>query len=117
MVLAWQGRGDLEHMRPLARLAIVLLTTLLGATLSQTLAGTVSIAWDPVTDADLAGYRVYYGTSPGNYTQSVDVGNITSTTISGLTDCTNYYFGVKAYDTAANESATFSNEISGWPRP
>ena len=104
-------------MRPLARLAVVLLTSLLGATLPHTLAGTVSIAWDPVTDTDLAGYRVYYGTSPGNYTQSVDVGNVTTATVSGLTDCTQYYFGVKAYYTAANESLNYSNEISGWPRP
>jgi len=81
------------------------------------LAGTASLAWDPVADTDLAGYRVYYGTSPGSYTQSVDVGNVTSTTITGLTDCTNYYFGVKAYDTAANESTTYSNQVSGWSRP
>jgi hypothetical protein len=104
-------------MHPLARLAVALATTLLAVAASQTLAGTASIAWDPVTDSDLAGYRVYYGTSPGVYTQSVDVGNVTTATISGLTDCTTYYFGVKAYDTAANESANYSNEISGWPRP
>jgi len=104
-------------MRLLSRLALVLLTSLLTAAVSHTLAGTVSIAWDPVSATDLAGYRVYYGTSPGNYTQSVDVGNVTQATISNLTDCTAYYFGVKAYDTSANESATYSNEISGWPRP
>jgi len=80
-------------------------------------AGTASLAWDPVADADLAGYRVYYGTSPGNYTQSVDVGNVTTTTISGLTDCTTYYFGVKAYDTTANESTSYSNQVQGWSRP
>jgi hypothetical protein len=79
--------------------------------------GTVSLAWDPVADSDLAGYRVYYGTAPGNYTQSVDVGNVTSTTINGLTDCTTYYFGVKAYDTANNVSTNYSNEITGWARP
>jgi len=80
-------------------------------------AGTASLAWDANTDADLAGYRVYYGTSPGNYTQSVDVGNVTSTTINSLTDCTLYYFGVKAYDTTNNESTSFSNEVNGWSRP
>ena len=81
------------------------------------MAGTASLAWDPGSDSDLAGYRVYYGTSPGTYTQSVDVGNVTQATISGLTDCTNYYFGVKAYDTAANESTTYSNQVQGWSRP
>src|SRR5262249_13405706 len=66
---------------------------------------------------DLAGYKVYYGLAPGNYTNFVDVGNVTSTTISNLTDCTLYYFGVKAYDTTGNESTNYSNEINGWSRP
>jgi hypothetical protein len=104
-------------MRHFARLSLAVMTLLLAAAASRTLAGTVSIAWDPVTDSDLAGYRVYYGTTQGSYTQSVDVGNVTQATISGLADCTAYYFGVKAYDTAANESAAYSNEISGWSRP
>jgi hypothetical protein len=89
----------------------------LAAAARPALAGTVSLAWDPVTDSDLAGYRVYYGTAPGTYTQSVDVGNVTATTINGLTDCTTYYFGVKAYDTANNVSTNYSNEITGWSRP
>lgn len=97
--------------------SLALLAASLFAALQPALAGTASIAWDPVADADLAGYRVYYGTSPTSYTQSVDVGNVTGTTISGLTDCTTYYFGVKAYDTAANESTAYSNQVTGWSRP
>lgn len=80
-------------------------------------AGTMSIAWDPVTDSDLAGYKVYYGTAPGNYTMSKDVGNATSTTLTGLDPCTRYYVAVKAYDTGGLESASYSNEIAGLPRP
>lgn len=99
------------------RLLLVVLASVLFAAALPAWGGTASLAWDPVTDTDLAGYRVYYGTSPGVYTQSVDVGNVTQTTISGLTDCTMYYFGVKAYDTAGNQSTTYSNEISGWSRP
>jgi hypothetical protein len=95
----------------------VILAVLLALTGRPAIAGTASLAWDPVSDSDLAGYRVYYGTSPGSYTQSVDVGNVTQATITGLTDCTNYYFGVKAYDTAANESTSYSNQVSGWSRP
>jgi hypothetical protein len=104
-------------MRNLSRLALLAATVVLAAVSHPALAGTASLAWDPVPDTDLAGYRVYYGTSPGSYTQSVDVGNVTQTTISSLTDCTMYYFGVKAYDTAGNQSTTYSNEISGWSRP
>lgn len=80
-------------------------------------AGTISLAWDPVTVSDLAGYRVYWGTSPASYNQSLDVGNVTQATIPSLTDCANWYVAVKAYDTAGNLSAGYSNEISGWARP
>jgi hypothetical protein len=104
-------------MRNFSRLAIVAVAVISAAIGRPALAGTVSLAWDPVGDTDLAGYRVYYGTSPGTYTQSVDVGNVTQTTIGSLTDCTMYYFGVKAYDTAGNQSTSYSNEISGWSRP
>ena len=111
-------------MRIGIRSLLLLAITILAAAAQPVSAGTEvrfsvprTLAWDPVADTDLAGYRVYYGTSPTSYTQSVDVGNVLSTTISGLTDCTNYYFGVKAYDTAGNESTTYSNQVSGWSRP
>ena len=44
-------------MRQLARLSVIVATLILAATARNTLAGTVSLAWDPVTDSDLAGYR------------------------------------------------------------
>ncbi|HZN55522.1 MAG TPA: Ig-like domain-containing protein [Candidatus Polarisedimenticolaceae bacterium] len=104
-------------MRINARTIAVLSTLLVALAGRSALAGSASLAWNPVSDSDLSGYRVYYGTSPGAYTSSVDVGNVTQTTISTLTDCTTYYFGVKAYDTTANESVSYSNEVNGWPRP
>jgi len=94
----------------------LLLSTSLLAALPVS-AGTIAVAWDPVTDPDLAGYRVSWGTSSGNYTQQQDVGLVTSVTLSGLADCTTYYVAVKARDAAGNLSAGFSNEISGLPRP
>ncbi len=79
-------------------------------------AGTVNLTWtapttntDGSTLSDLAGYKVYYGTSSGNYTTSIDVGKTTSyqlTLAGGYT----YYFAVTAYDTSGNES-TYSNEV------
>lgn len=59
---------------------------------------------------DLAGYRVYYGPTPGNYSTSVDVGNVLTKNIDLPPDIL-YYFAVTAYDTGGNES-TFSNEVS-----
>ena len=63
----------------------------------------------PLTD--LSGYKIYYGTASGNYSQTIDVGGITSSTVSNLTDGTTYYFAMTAYDTSGNESA-YSNEVS-----
>ncbi|HEU5180393.1 MAG TPA: fibronectin type III domain-containing protein [Candidatus Polarisedimenticolia bacterium] len=80
-------------------------------------AGSATLSWDPVADPDLAGYRVYWGTSPGNYPNNADAGNATTYTIPSLTDCTVYYFAVKAYDQAGNLSAAFSNELSGMAKP
>ena len=75
---------------------------------------TASLAWDPVMAANLAGYRVYYGTSPGNYVQplgsGLPVGNVTSFTVTGLNRGTRYYFVATAFDRSNNESA-FSNEV------
>lgn len=77
-------------------------------------AGTVGLAWSPVAGA--AGYRVYYGTAPGSYSASKDVGAVTQTALAGLDDCTDYYLAVKAYN-SLGESESFSNEIAGWARP
>jgi hypothetical protein len=54
---------------------------------------------------DLAGYTVYYGTSPTNLTQTVKVTNpgLTAYTISNLTAGT-WYFAVTAYSAAGAES-------------
>lgn len=74
------------------------------------------LIWDAVTDPDLAGYRIYYGTAPGMYLQAagsgVDVGNVTTTPVMGLSSGTTYYFAATAYSTSSppNESI-FSNEV------
>ena len=57
---------------------------------------------------DLAGYKIYYGTSSNDYSQSIDVGNITSAVISSLSSGT-WCFATTAYDAAGNESG-YSNE-------
>jgi hypothetical protein len=73
--------------------------------------GQVTLVWDPNTETDLAGYKLYYGTSSGSYQGSVVVGNRTSTTLSGLLEGQIYYFAATAYDFSGNESG-FSNEVS-----
>lgn len=79
--------------------------------LSSANAGDLIVSWDPNTESDLLGYKVYYGTSSRNYITVSDVGNVTSLTISGLSEGVEYFFAVTAYDTAYNES-DFSVEVS-----
>ena len=74
-------------------------------------ASTVTLAWDQNLEPGIAGYRVHYGTSAGNYNYSVNTGNYASCTISGLQEGTTYYFAVKAYVSSEIESG-FSEEVA-----
>jgi hypothetical protein len=74
-------------------------------------AGSVTFAWDPSTSADVAGYIVVYGTSPGSYPYALGVGNHTFATVNGLAGGVTYYFAVKAYS-ADGEVSGASGEIS-----
>ena len=72
--------------------------------------GSVALLWDPNPEPDIAGYRLHYGTSSGNYAHLVDVGNTTGATVSNLADGT-YFFAVTAYNTHTVQSLP-SNEVS-----
>jgi hypothetical protein len=65
----------------------------------------------PISLADIEGYKVYYGTSTGNYTDIVDItdGSQTSVTITGILDGA-YHVAMTTYDTNGLESA-YSPEI------
>ena len=66
---------------------------------------TVDLTWDANTEPDLAGYKIYYGTASGNYSHSIDVGNTTQYTLTGLDEGVTYYIAATAYDVDNNESA------------
>ncbi len=74
-------------------------------------AAEVNLAWDPNTEPDLAGYKVYYGLGSRNYDHVMDVGNSTSCVVTGLEQGRTYYFAATAVNTANIES-DFSNEVS-----
>lgn len=74
-------------------------------------AASVTLAWDPNQESDIAGYKLYYGTSSGNYTSNVNVGNKTQHTLSLPDDGKTYYCSATAYNVAGLES-DFSNEIT-----
>ena len=71
---------------------------------------TAVLAWDAVADPDVAGYRIYYGTSPLTYTHSLDMGDDTIGIVTGLSSATRYYFAATAYSTL-NDESVISNEV------
>lgn len=71
----------------------------------------VTLAWDRNLETDLAGYKIYYGTGSRAYNWFIDVGNVTTYTVTGLADGSTYYFAATAYDTSNIES-TYSSEVS-----
>ncbi|MFQ5823053.1 MAG: FlgD immunoglobulin-like domain containing protein [bacterium] len=74
-------------------------------------AGSVTVSWDANSESDLSGYKIYHGTESRNYSQVIDVGNVTSYTVNNLENGKTYYFAVTAYDFSQNESG-FSEEVS-----
>jgi PKD repeat protein len=74
--------------------------------------GNINLAWDPSTSSNVGGYKIAYGTSSGSYTSTVDAGNKTTYSVSGLQDGAKYFFAVKAYDTNKTVESAFSNEIN-----
>jgi dockerin type I repeat protein/fibronectin type III domain protein len=110
----YQEHAGYRALRWIFWVGATLLLILLPSAVS---AGTIKLAWDPVGDPDLSGYKVYYGTTPGVYTDSTPTASQTSVDLTNLQDCKVYYLAVKAVDANGNESNGFSNEISGMSAP
>ncbi len=84
---------------------------------SLCLAADASFSWLPNTESTLAGYKIHYGTSSGNYTTTIDVGLPDTAsdgrvhyTITGLEPGITYYFAATAYSTDNLES-DYSTEV------
>jgi hypothetical protein len=74
-------------------------------------AAPVTLAWNAVPTTGVDGYVLYYGYASGNYSMSVDVGNYTTASLSGLEEGRTYYFAVTVYDVYDNESL-YSSEVN-----
>jgi hypothetical protein len=72
---------------------------------------TVTVAFDPVEDPGVIGYRIYYGHVSREYTDSMDIGSQNVYTLTGLRPGLIYYLAVTSYDADDNESV-YSQEIS-----
>lgn len=84
--------------------------------------GVISLQWNANSEADLAGYKIYYGISPGNYTRSIVVtpaddlrsGKVTYQ-LTGLVKGQVYFIAVTAFDKSGKESG-YSEEVAGLAR-
>lgn len=80
--------------------------------------GQVSVSWTASQGFlgwTVSGYNVGYSAAAGGpYTYTASLGNVLSTTVSGLSNGTTYYFIVRPEDTFVNSLAT-SSEVSATP--
>ena len=70
----------------------------------------VTLTWDASSDPDVTGYKIYYGTQSGTYSEMVDAGSATTVTLTDLVIGTTYYIAATAYDSYGYES-DYSNEV------
>jgi fibronectin type 3 domain-containing protein len=84
---------------------------IVGIFAAHAFAAQATLAWDPNTETDLAGYRIHYGTASGSYTVHLDVHNVTTYTVTGLADGQTYYFAATAYNASGSESG-YSNQVT-----
>ncbi|HAA03994.1 MAG TPA: hypothetical protein DCE18_11535, partial [Syntrophobacteraceae bacterium] len=106
--------GSLRFLTPKSFLGacsafLILLSTILFS--QPVLAASVTLAWDANTQTGVTGYKIYWGTSSGNYPDSKDVGNVTTYTVTGLNSGTTYYFVATSHTNTGAESG-FSNQVS-----
>ncbi len=101
---SWTDRSGALHLTFLLAFLMFCSTP---AALAQT---GIRLAWDPNSESNLAGYKVYYGRASRTYGTPIDVGNTTTYTLN-LSEQGTYYIAVTAYDTLSNES-DFSNEVT-----
>ena len=72
----------------------------------------IELSWAPSPLGDLSGYKICYKTDTTEffYTDTIDVGNVTSYSLAGLLAGSTYYIAAICYDTDGNES-WYSSEV------
>jgi len=92
-------------------LFLLMLLTLLAPAAHAT--QSVTLAWDPNSEPNLAGYRLYYGAAPRVYFSVIEVpvSPTPQATVTGLEPGVTYYFAVTAFTDDGLESK-YSDEVS-----
>lgn len=113
------GAAGTASTSPAATSAAAGTSTAAGGTTSTASSGAVTLNWMPPTEntdgtplTNLSGYDIHYGTSSGNYTQTITVSNpgIATYVVDNLTPG-NYYFSVTAVNSQGTESP-LSSEVT-----
>ncbi|MBT0662705.1 fibronectin type III domain-containing protein [Geobacter pelophilus] len=87
---------------------------------SSSVAGDFIVRWSPNSENDLAGYRVYYWNNASDVLKldrvasSIDVSDVTSTILRGLSPYSPYFIAVTAYNQSGLESS-FSDIVTIYP--
>jgi len=86
-----------------------------GGGVTTSSSGSFAVSWSapqtradgsPISLAEIDGYRLYYGSDPGDYPASVDVTNGSATSVTvGDVPVGDYYVVITTYDSAGRESA------------
>ena len=93
--------------------ALVAFLTIVPLLVEGAHAAEVTLEWDASEGSDIDGYFISYGTQSADYPTSMDVGESTTTTVSGLEPGNTYYFAVYAYNDYGESD--YSNEVSYTP--
>lgn len=109
--MSYQGVGSRSRW---TGLFFCIFATLISTITINGLSASVALTWSPSPDNTVVAYKIYYGGAPGDYTNSVSVGNVTNTTLTGLVNGTTYYFAATAIDDLGSESL-LSNEAFATP--
>ncbi len=112
-------------MRKFARTTVFLFMLFL-ALAATAAAQDITLAWDPNSEPNVAGYKIYYkdgtaslpfdGVGATNGPSPVDIGDATSISLNLPDDGRVYYFAVTAYDDSGYESS-YSNIVANAPLP
>ena len=106
--------GEIVYTVPRALAALQLRVVFTGQAIPD--ARNVTLAWDPDSGDNIAGYNVYYGPGSLTYTNMFQFGDVAQVTVTNLCPGATYYFAITSVDAAGAESGYSAELIYAVPR-